>query len=165
MALPRPENDAENNDLLEFGETWLDVFVNGILDEDQEYGNWERRLRGYLKYNGRWQIAHAEDKREFYCVKKQRANSCESQINSDWLDSGKWQIASKSSRFSKMTISDLETLSFGSRVGVKCGLRRSKFFICLRDGHGGEFFAKCKNRSCSTFLRRRVKFNDDNFIC
>merc|ERR1712048_21170 len=166
MVLPRPKNDAENNKAVSYGETWLDVLVNALLDEDREYGNWERRLRAYLNNHGKWEIAQAADEREFYCINQKRSNTCASQMNADWFQGGNWQLSNKGTRyFSQMTAADLDTLSFGSRVRFNCAFGRSQSYICVRDRNGGQFFAKCKNRSCGTFVRRRVNFDSDYFTC
>ena len=104
MVLPRPGNDAENANMAErFGQTWVNVLVNAILDEDRSYGNWQRRLRGYLNADKTWSVVPASEERTFYCVDKgEQKDSCKAQL-SDLAESGNWSYASRGSNlFSRL---------------------------------------------------------------
>jgi len=166
-VLPRPRNNAENRNLANrFGPTWVNVVVNAILDKDPSYAHWERRLRGYLNGDEQWSIIPAAEERIFYCLKQEEQNSsCGSQLRGI-IDDTHWSYADrKSSYFSKLTEAKLDRLDWGSKVRVVCPARRParNFFICVRNPSGGQFLAKCRNRSCGVFTR--VPEDMNKYIC
>merc|ERR1712048_974228 len=126
---------GENTNLVKrFGETWINVIVNGILDEDPSWNNWQRRLRGYLNHNGIWSIVPAEEERNFYCVKPgSNKSSCEAQLRG-LTSGGKYSFADRESTYySKLTDADLEYLGFGSKIRFRCASGLPQFFICVRN--------------------------------
>jgi len=161
MIIPKPSNAAENKKFADYGQTWIDVIVTAILDGDRQYGNWERRLRGYLNKDGLWSVASSSEERPFYCVKQTQSATCKSQFTAEMLQNENWTFANRGSNsFSTLEENDLDSLDFGTRFRANCGWGRSQAFICVRDRSGAQYLAKCKNKSCGSFVRRRVSLQN-----
>merc|ERR1712048_958622 len=106
-VLPRPRNNAENRNFVDrFGPTWINVIVNAILDEDQSYAHWERRLRGYLNGDKTWSIVPASEKRNFSCLKSaEQKSTCGAQLRGI-IDGSHWSYADRRSSYFKRLTDD-----------------------------------------------------------
>ena len=71
MSLPVPSSPSNNKVLAKIGQTWVDVFVNDLLQCNNQYANWRQRLRGFLLKTGNWDILPSGAKRECFCVAPQ----------------------------------------------------------------------------------------------
>ena len=71
MRLPLPKTKSRNEKISQFGETWVDLNVNEILDKGYEdFIEWEKRKRAYLTETGEWAIAYGRQSLRYFCVKK-----------------------------------------------------------------------------------------------
>merc|ERR1712003_583823 len=50
----------------------MGVVVNDLIDNKGMFGNWRSMYRGFMKEDGRWDIVHASQPLEFYCMRPRR---------------------------------------------------------------------------------------------
>ena len=71
MRLPLPKTKTRNEKISQFGETWVDLNVNELLDRAYEdFVKWEKRQRAYLTETGPWDIAFGGKFLRYFCVQK-----------------------------------------------------------------------------------------------
>ena len=73
MRLPLPKTKTRNEKISQFGETWVDLNINELLDRGYEdFIEWEKRKRAYLTETGEWAIAYGGQSLRYFCVQKCR---------------------------------------------------------------------------------------------
>ena len=71
MRLPLPKSRTRNEKISQFGETWVDLNVNELLNKGYEdFIAWEKRQRAYLSETGKWDIAFGGQSLRYFCVRK-----------------------------------------------------------------------------------------------
>merc|ERR1712176_1022862 len=50
----------------------MGVVVNDLIDNKGMFGNWRSMYRGFMKTDGRWDIVHASQPLEFYCMRPRK---------------------------------------------------------------------------------------------
>lgn len=174
MELPLPTNEDANEKFSAFGSSWMNLFVNELLEDEGKFTNFAARQRGYLQDDGTWDVRHGGEISPFFCV--QTNVTCENIFTDGTLHyNGQWSRMDGFTRgftnFNIRKAHDFVPISVGSVFNFRCtrknmrkwNKRRDSSFKCVRS-EGEAILAKCKDRRCGQF--RRVEFtNYDKFNC
>jgi len=165
MELPVPSSEFENNLYAEFGETWIDVLVNPILDRGlnpNQFARFERRQRGFLAKTGKWSIHHATEKKPFFCVPRSSAETCSDLFKDKTAFGGNvWSIRNKGQLGYSLIDdeTDLSNIALGTKLRYSCSARRSRTgFICVKIDDRNSAFVKCGTHQCRSFTRKKYDF-------
>jgi len=185
MTLPRPKKKSANKLLTQIGGTWIDIDVNSVFQQNS-FQNWSKSFKGYLRGDGKWDIAKGQMSLPFFCVGSKDdhtpkyfdeigpkpidngENYCGNEFleNNELFRGGKWAVkqqgTTKYKNFDRYNVKDyLSDISLGTQVRYMCGNRIPTVrFICARtkDKKEAQFFKCFKN--CGTFVRKPIKMTD-----
>lgn len=166
MELPVPTNEYENNLYASYGESWIDVMINPILERGlnpNQFAKFQKRQRGFLDDSGKWLIFLATEKKPFFCVPKAKSESCADLFKKEMkkFDSDLWSIRSKGEiSYTPIDDVDLSVIQLGTKLRYSCAGKRARSgFICVKVDDRNEAFVKCGAATCRTFTRKKYDFD------
>ena len=118
MTLPRPQKKSENNFISKIGGTWIDVNVDRMFKRNI-FENWGKFFRGYLRGDGKWDIAKGHMALPFFCVGSRDDHIGKTDCGKDFMENelfrgGKWAIKQTGTRsyskFDKFNVQGIKSI-------------------------------------------------------